>query len=311
LTVLPERPTLLVFCEPFHKPITTKEMRVQRRARTWAAGIVGVISLLTVSAAAQTPTRTHTIAHYALGPTTLYVSVIWFHELLGLSIEAVEASRSVDVLLSAGQATAWADTTDRRMTEAHSVAQDAHTATDGPTFSDLNNATIRASSDESTAGKTISLHFATAHDSTVVAVELTPAQLATVTNSIRDAAATATIMEGISVSPAAADQAFTRPTHLTYFEFNVERPARQANKHDRPTYPEPLRDVGTRGSVRAQFVVDSLGRADTNSIKILTSSDPEMASAVRAFLANVVYKPAMVGGHPVYQLVEESYDFEP
>lgn len=278
-------------------------------------GVVGIVlSVCAGVAGAQTPTRSHTLAHYQMGSTTLYVSVVWFHTIVGLSVEAVDSSRSVDILFSADQANEWADTTDRRLAQTHAVAQDAHVSTEGPTFADLNDATIKASSDESEAGKTISLRFATARDSTVMTAEITPAQLSALTNSLHDAATAAVAMTDPGVSPAVADQAFAPHSNrrrLVYFEFNVEHPARRADKHAKPVYPETLREAGLRGSVRLQFIVDTSGKADTATIKVLSSSDPEMTRAARDFLVKAVYTPAMIKDRPVAQLVEENYDFEP
>jgi len=276
-------------------------------------GVVGIISVCAGVAGAQTPTRSHTLAHYRMGSTTLYVSVVWFHTVVGLSVEAVDSSRSVDILFSADQANGWADTTDRRLAPTHTVAEDGHVSTDGPTFADLNDATIKASSDESGAGKTISLRFATARDSTVMTAEITPAQLSALTSSLHDAATAAEALTDPGVPPSVADRAFAPHSNrrMIYFEFNVEHPARRADQHAKPVYPESLRETGLRGSVRLQFIVDTSGKADTTTIKVLSSSDPEMARAAREFLVNAAYTPAMIKDRPVAQLVEENYDFEP
>ena len=54
-----------------------------------------------------------------------------------------------------------------------------------------------------------------------------------------------------------------------YFESQVEKPVAQAPGSPGPTYPEMLKSSGVEGTVLAMFVVDTTGRAEPGSLKIL------------------------------------------
>src|SRR5687768_15133306 len=54
-----------------------------------------------------------------------------------------------------------------------------------------------------------------------------------------------------------------------YFEFQVEKPVVPAPGSTSPRYPDMLRQAGVEGEVLAQFVVDTTGRAEAGSLKIL------------------------------------------
>ena len=72
----------------------------------------------------------------------------------------------------------------------------------------------------------------------------------------------------------------------------------------RPQYPEGLRRFALAGTVRALFVVDTLGRVEPESVRLLTVSHPLFGAAVRATLPRMRFEPARVGGRAVRQLVE-------
>jgi len=99
--------------------------------------------------------------------------------------------------------------------------------------------------------------------------------------------------------------------NTTYFEFNVERPAAlDAERSPRPNYPKSLQDAGIVGIVRAQFVVDTSGRAEPGSLKILSSPNELFSQEVRTTLPKMRFFPAEVGGHKVRQLVEQQFSFK-
>ena len=76
-----------------------------------------------------------------------------------------------------------------------------------------------------------------------------------------------------------------------------------------PRYPAMLQSAGVEGSVRAQFVVDTLGRVEPGSFRALESSHDLFTAAVRDALGRARFKPAELGGHRVRQLVEQSFSF--
>ena len=76
-----------------------------------------------------------------------------------------------------------------------------------------------------------------------------------------------------------------------------------------PRYPSMLQSAGIEGDVRTQFVVDTLGRVEPGSVRVLESTRDLFASAVRDALARARFKPAEAGGHKVRQLVEQTFTF--
>jgi protein TonB len=93
----------------------------------------------------------------------------------------------------------------------------------------------------------------------------------------------------------------------TYFEFQVEKQVAQLNVTLR--YPDMLRSANVEGEVLAQFVVDTTGRVEANSIKILKSSHDLFTNAVQQALRTARYYPAEIGGRKVKQLVQQPFNF--
>lgn len=95
----------------------------------------------------------------------------------------------------------------------------------------------------------------------------------------------------------------------TYFEFQVEKPAQYAGGA-KPNYPETLRSAGIEAEVRAQFVVDTSGRADVSTLKIMTPGTNELfVASIRSALPRMKFLPAEYGGRKVRQLVEQPFTF--
>ncbi|MDE3216437.1 MAG: TonB family protein, partial [Gemmatimonadota bacterium] len=76
-----------------------------------------------------------------------------------------------------------------------------------------------------------------------------------------------------------------------------------------PAYPEALRAARVEGWVDVQFVVDTAGRAEPGSIRVLSATHPLFADAVREALRRSRYRPAVAGGRRVRQLVEQRFEF--
>lgn len=76
-----------------------------------------------------------------------------------------------------------------------------------------------------------------------------------------------------------------------------------------PEYPPDLMKAGVQGVVYAQFVVDSIGMADTLSMQILQQVEPQFVVAVKNALPRMKYKPAVFAGHRVNQLVQQAFVF--
>jgi len=71
-----------------------------------------------------------------------------------------------------------------------------------------------------------------------------------------------------------------------------------------PPYPEQLWQSGTPGLVIAEFVVDTAGRVEPNTVGVVSSTHRPFAEAVEGALPDAVFTPAVRGGRRVRQLVQ-------
>ncbi|MBM3885308.1 MAG: TonB family protein [Gemmatimonadetes bacterium] len=94
-----------------------------------------------------------------------------------------------------------------------------------------------------------------------------------------------------------------------YFDFQVEKPVAPIPGSGAPRYPDILRSAGVEGEVLAQFVVDTLGRVDISSYKVIRTSHELFATSLRAALPAMRFMPAEVGGRKVKQLVQQPFVF--
>lgn len=97
--------------------------------------------------------------------------------------------------------------------------------------------------------------------------------------------------------------------HDTYFNFQVEKVAVALPGSPTPVYPEQLKAAGVEGEALVQFVVDTLGRAEPGSFKVLRASHDAFAQAVRATLPRMRFLPAEVGGARVRMVVQQPFVF--
>lgn len=105
----------------------------------------------------------------------------------------------------------------------------------------------------------------------------------------------------ISGSPPVSGQVFV--------DGQVDRPVVPYADNVPPRYPPLLQSAALEGDVVAQFVVDTLGRVELPSIKVVRSSHDLFERAVRDALARARFHPARIGGVGVRQLVEQRFAF--
>jgi protein TonB len=98
-------------------------------------------------------------------------------------------------------------------------------------------------------------------------------------------------------------------TNQTYFEFQVEKPAEMIQDGTKPKYPSVLESSGIAGEVQAQFVVSSSGKADMDTFKVLKSTNELFTQSIKSYLPRAHFSPAQIGGKPVNQLVQQSFQF--
>jgi protein TonB len=76
-----------------------------------------------------------------------------------------------------------------------------------------------------------------------------------------------------------------------------------------PAYPELLRRAGIQGHVLLQAVVDTTGRVEPNSVKILKSSSPGFNVPTKRWALDARFRPARLQGRAVRVLVNLPVDF--
>ena len=77
-----------------------------------------------------------------------------------------------------------------------------------------------------------------------------------------------------------------------------------------PMYPPKLLDLKVEGGAYVQFVVDTLGLADTLSFRVISATHPEFAQSVRDALPGMRFHPAILRSKKVPQLVEQPFMFK-
>jgi TonB family protein len=76
-----------------------------------------------------------------------------------------------------------------------------------------------------------------------------------------------------------------------------------------PEYPLHLLEKGIQGAAEVRYVVDTLGRVDTLSYRVVRATHPDFAVAVRQVLPKMGFRPALRSGQRVRQLVEQTFRF--
>jgi len=98
-------------------------------------------------------------------------------------------------------------------------------------------------------------------------------------------------------------------TDQPFFEFQVEKPVAPMGGNPTPQYPDMLRSAGVEGEVLAQFVVDTTGRAEMGTFKVLKTSNELFSVAVKNALPRMRFIPAEAGGRKVKQIVQQPFSF--
>jgi periplasmic protein TonB len=94
-----------------------------------------------------------------------------------------------------------------------------------------------------------------------------------------------------------------------YFEFEVEKPVVQAPNSASPAYPDMLRQAGVEGDALVSFVVDTLGRVDVSTFKVIRATHELFATAVKNALPRMRFIPAETSRGRVRQLVHQPFSF--
>jgi protein TonB len=76
-----------------------------------------------------------------------------------------------------------------------------------------------------------------------------------------------------------------------------------------PPYPDVLKQAGIQGRVLLQAIIDSTGRAESNSVRILQSPNPAFDQGSRNWILHAQFRPARVHGHAVRVLIQVPLEY--
>ena len=74
-------------------------------------------------------------------------------------------------------------------------------------------------------------------------------------------------------------------------------------------YPPALRRAGLQGRVTVQAVIDTLGRAEPASLKVIARPNTAFDQSARAYVLHAVFRPARVKGRAVRVLIRVPVDY--
>jgi hypothetical protein len=109
------------------------------------------------------------------------------------------------------------------------------------------------------------------------------------------------------VTAEAAPEVESRDSVFTVIE--VDSAATRYAWSAAPAYPPAMLEAKREGYVKARWVVDEGGYADTATFKLIDWTADEFAKAVRDALPFMRFSPAKMGDKSVKQLVEQEFTF--
>jgi TonB family protein len=90
---------------------------------------------------------------------------------------------------------------------------------------------------------------------------------------------------------------------------HVERAAEPTGRRPHLQYPDEAQRDGREGEVWVRFVVGPDGRVDLSTVQALLSDGDDFEQAVRAYLRNARFLPAVADGQPVKALMAQRFVF--
>src|SRR3954471_2609035 len=76
-----------------------------------------------------------------------------------------------------------------------------------------------------------------------------------------------------------------------------------------PVYPPKLRNERVQGQAIVLFVIDTLGRPDMSTFKVISTDHPLFADAAKTAVRNTRFTPAEKGGHKVKMIARQPFTF--
>jgi len=117
--------------------------------------------------------------------------------------------------------------------------------------------------------------------------------------------------KGVEGGISAGIEGGTGPVELgqVFLTSQLDDPAQRISGPD-PRYPPVLQSAGIAGSVDLQFIVDTTGHVEPNSLKVLAKTHDAFVEPAKEAVMKGVYKPARYKGEPVRQQVQQRIKFQ-
>jgi TonB family protein len=121
-----------------------------------------------------------------------------------------------------------------------------------------------------------------------------------------------TMVFRLGARPGPTSVPFYQMSVPAFLEFETDKPAQHLVEKRAPRYPRELREMYIEGEVILQFVVDTAGRIDLRTVRLIGPPKVyrEFVAAVVDFLPNMRFTPAERGGCKVRQLVQLPFTFK-
>jgi hypothetical protein len=118
----------------------------------------------------------------------------------------------------------------------------------------------------------------------------------------------ATTLGGRPAAPAAMRATGSRDSRSDdrpFIDFQVEKPAMALSHDPTPRFPQALAGSMASGEVMMQFVIDTTGRAEPGTMRVMKATHRLLGEAVQAVFPDMRFAPAEVGGRRVRMLVQQ------
>jgi len=112
----------------------------------------------------------------------------------------------------------------------------------------------------------------------------------------------------LCLAPPAASQQSPADTGDVFLA-NVVQERPQVLSSPQLHYPDLMRQAGIEGRVVVEFIVDTLGRAEPASIKVVQSTNSAFDQDAKAHVRRAMFRPGRNHGRPVRVLLALPIDF--
>jgi len=94
-----------------------------------------------------------------------------------------------------------------------------------------------------------------------------------------------------------------------HMEIDVDSAVQRYPWSAAPDYPIAMLQQNIEGHAFVIYIVDTLGTADSASVRVVRASHDEFVNAVKRAMPKMRFRPAILGGKKVQQLVQQNFSF--